>query len=198
MKMSCEALQLSESYRANDETETFFFCCTSCKKYLPNHVCVITPDRPSPCGISWISAERRPDFYIRIEKGAKIGFDEYLGVNSAFEEFTGGEVSRVKLHSVLNYPPPSGLLQQLIVFYIPENDSFGIIDKKYPGKTPVGLTFKEMEKSMIGKQMDGFVGASYSYLKSNSFLAGEGGWERITWVSPNVEKFLRMKSFAIG
>jgi len=198
MRSGCEALELSDSYRANDENETFFFCCTSCKKYLADHICIITPDRPSPCGISWISAERRPDFYIRVEKGVKIGFDEYAGVNAAFDEFTRGKVNRVKLHSVLNYPPPSGLLQQLIIFHIPENDSFGIIDKKYPGKTPVGQTFKEMEKTMIGEQKNGFVGASYSYLKSNSFLAGEGGWDRISWVSPNVEKFLRMKSFVIG
>ncbi|HID43185.1 MAG TPA: hypothetical protein EYP30_05305 [Archaeoglobaceae archaeon] len=189
---------MSDSYRPNDENEMFFFCCTSCKKNLPHHICIITPDRPSPCGISWASAERRPDFYLRIEKGIKIGFDEYEGVNRAFKEQCNGKIDRVKIHSVLNYPPPSGLLQQLIVFYIPENDSFGIVDKKYPGKTPIGLTFREMEKSIIGKQMDGFVGASYTYLKSNSFLSGEGGWDRINWVSPNVEKFLRMRSFAIG
>jgi acetyl-CoA decarbonylase/synthase complex subunit beta len=161
-------------------------------------VCVITPDKPSPCGISYISAERRPDFYQKVDKGERIGVDEYGGVNRAFEELSEGKIKKVKIHSVLDHPSPSGLLQQLIIFYIPEQDGFGIVDRNYPGKTPTDMTFRRIERPIMGKQVKGFVGASYAYLKSDNFIIGEGGWDRVVWVSPNVEKFLRIAAFTIG
>lgn len=145
------------------------------KKNLPHHVCIIAPDKPSPCGISWASAERRANFYVKIAKGEKVDDGEFEGVNEAVEKLSGGEFERVKLHSVLDHPLPSGMLQQLIIFYMPEQNGFGIVDKEYPVKTPIGLTFKEMEKIMLGEQVEGFLGASFSYLKSDNFLAGEGG-----------------------
>ncbi|MFW5935956.1 MAG: hypothetical protein ACOCSC_01575 [Candidatus Hadarchaeota archaeon] len=193
MDQSCKA-QLAD---VKEMEESFCFCCTSCQKHLPHHVCIITPDRPSPCGISWASAERRPKFYVKISKGRKIGDGEFEGVNRAIEELSDGEFDRAKLHSVLDHPLPSGMLQQVIIFYIPEQDGFGIVDKEYPGKTPLGMTFKEMEKMMLGRQVDGFLGASFSYLKSDNFIASEGGWDNIVWVSPRVEKLLRMATFAI-
>ncbi len=193
MNQSCEAHITGVSIME----EPFYFCCISCQKQLPHHVCVITPDRPSPCGISWASAERRPNFYQKIVKGREISDFEYEGVNRAVERLSDSAIKRVKLHSVLDCPLPSSPLQQVIIFYIPEQDGFGIVDRNYPLKTPIGLTFKEMEKIMLGEQIEGFLGASFSYLKSDNFLTCEGGWDRIVWVSPRVEKLLKMSTFAI-
>jgi CO dehydrogenase/acetyl-CoA synthase beta subunit len=92
---------------------------------------------------------------------------------------------------VLDKPLPTGLYSELIVFYVPEEDGFGIVDRGYTEKTPVGLTFEEMEKIIVGRQVEGFVGVSFSYLKSKKFLNGEGGWKRVVWMSPGVGKFLK-------
>lgn len=194
--LSYDALQ-SEIETLDESTERFCFFCTSCQNSIPNHLCVISLEKPSSCGISWTSAERRPDFYIKADKGKEIDLDEYEGINETFRKHTKGRVKRVKLHSVLDHPVPSGYIKQTIIFYIPEEDAFGITDKNYPGKTPVGLSFKEMDKILNGGQTDGLLGSSYSYLKSAKFLMGEGGWDRVVWVSPSIEKFLRMSSFAI-
>ncbi len=107
------------------------------------------------------------------------------------KEITEGKVEKVKLHRVLESPPLAGNFAEAIVFYIPEKDAFGIVDREYKKKTPVGLTFEEMEKLIAGRQVEGFVGVSFAYLKSPSFLKGEGGWKRVVWVSPKIYEFVR-------
>jgi acetyl-CoA decarbonylase/synthase complex subunit beta len=173
-----------------------FYICTSCQYYLPGHGCVISPERPSPCGTTWIEAKAAEElevvkYYSPAKKGEKIAESEYLGVNSAIEAVTEGKISKISLHSVLKNPPSIGLYSELIIFYDPDKDGFGIVDRNFKGKTPLGLTFEEMEKIMVGQQVEGFVGASYAYLKSEKFLKDEGGWNRVYWVSPNVYEYIK-------
>ncbi len=187
-----------KSRKIKDEDVNEFFGCVSCQYYVPNHVCVISPERPSPCGTSWFDAKVANEldivqYYFKIEKGDVVDEKggEYAGVNRAVEEKSEGNIKRVKLHSVLDKPLPTGLYSELIVFYIPEEDGFGIVDRKYRKRTPIGLTFDEMERLIVGQQVEGFVGISFAYLKSKKFLNGEEGWKRVVWVSPRVEEFLK-------
>ncbi len=184
------------SFRKKEEEVDTFYICTSCQYYLPNHGCVISPERPSPCGTTWTEAKAAEElevvkYYSPAEKGEKIAESEYSGIDSAIEAVTGGKISRVSLHSVLKNPSSTGLYSELIIFYDPSKDGFGIVDRNFKGKTPLGLTFEEMEKIMIGQQVEGFLGASYAYLKSEKFLKDEGGWNRVYWVSPNVYEYLK-------
>ncbi|WP_052302981.1 hypothetical protein [Archaeoglobus veneficus] len=167
-----------------EEKAIFFLCCTSCQSHIPDHFCIITPDRPSPCGITYERA-LRSKLFIRVPKGRQLGVDEFEGVNEFARKFG---IERVKLHSVLSYPPLTAL-HQLIIFYIPELDGFGIVDRSYKKMTPIGLTFQEMEKIMPGRQVEGFIGASFAYLKSRKFLAGEN--KPVVWASPKVEQKLK-------
>ncbi len=185
-----------KSFRKREEEVDTFYICTSCQYYLPNHGCVISPERPSPCGTTWTEAKAAEElevvkYYSQTEKGDKIAGSEYSGINSTIETVTGGKISRISLHSALKNPPSTGLYSELIIFYDPGEDGFGIVDRNYKGKTPLGLTFEEMERIIIGQQVEGFLGASYTYLKSEKFLRDEGGWKRVYWVSPNVYEYLK-------
>ncbi|MBO8182459.1 MAG: hypothetical protein H0Z28_06670 [Archaeoglobus sp.] len=182
-------------FRKSEEEVDKFYICTSCQYYLPGHGCVISPERPSPCGTTWTEAKAAEElevvkYYSPAEKGEKVG-SEYEGINSALSAVTEGKINRVSLHSALKNPPSTGLYSELIIFYDPSRDAFGIVDRAYKEKTPLGLTFDEMEKIMVGQQVEGFVGASYVYLKSEKFLQDDGGWKRVYWVSPNVYDYVK-------
>jgi acetyl-CoA decarbonylase/synthase complex subunit beta len=184
-----------EEYRVSEDEVTDFYACTSCQYYLLNHVCIISPDRPSPCGTAWPEAKAAEEleavhYYSRVEKGKKAGNDEFTGVDDAVKKMTEGKVEKIKLHSVLAFPPLTGLYSEAIVFYIPEKDGFGIVDRGYKKKTPIGLTFDEMERIIAGQQVEGFVGISFAYMKSEKFLKGGGGWKRVVWVSPGVYAYI--------
>ncbi len=175
-----------------------FFICESCKAYLPYHACIITPERPSPCGTLYTEAKSASEletvsYYSPVEKGEVVDAEkgEYSGVNEEIERRTESRVRGVKIHSVLENPPLTGNFAEAIVFYIPERDGFGIADRNYRRKTPIGLRFAEMEKFILGTQVEGFVGISFAYMKSKGFLKGEGGWKRVVWVSPKIYEFIK-------
>ncbi|WP_456435529.1 CO dehydrogenase/CO-methylating acetyl-CoA synthase complex subunit beta [Methanopyrus sp.] len=175
----------------SEEDVDEFYVCLMCQSFAPTHVCVITPDRPSLCGsITWHDAKAAykidPEGPIfPIEKGECLDPEagEYEGVNKAFQEHSQGAVERVFLHSCLEYPHTSCGCFQAVVFYIPEVDGFGIVDREYPGETPIGLPFSTMAgEASGGEQQPGFVGVSYGYMESDKFLQYDGGWERVVWV----------------
>ncbi len=168
------------------EIAEYFLCCTSCQNRFPGHFCIITPDRPSPCGITYGEALTRIEFFKKVRPGKRVGVDEYEGLNGFVKQF-GCE--RVKLHSVREYPHPTSPLQEIVAFFIPE-EGIGLVDRKFREKTPVGLTFEEMEILSAGRQVDGFTGVSYAYLRSENFLCGEGGWDSVVWMSPGVREFV--------
>jgi len=183
-------------FQRKEEEVDKFYICTSCQYYLPGHGCIISPERPSPCGTTWTEAKAAEElevvkYYSPAEKGEKIAESEYSGVNYAIEATTEGKISKVSLHSALKNPPSTGLYSELIIFYDPNKNGFGIVDRDFKGKTPLGLTFEEIEKIIVGQQVEGFVGASYAYLKSEKFLKDEGGWDRVYWVSPNVYEYIK-------
>jgi len=182
-----------EEIRVREEEVSEYYGCISCQTSLPNHVCIISPERPSPCGTSWSEAKTANElgivnYYFKIENVKKSGYE---AINRKVKELSEGKIKRINLHSVLTYPPPTGLYSELIVFYIPEKDGFGIVDRQYKFKTPIGLSFDEIERIIVGKQIEGFVGISYSYLKSPKFLKEEGGWKRVVWVSPKVYDYIK-------
>ncbi|WP_088335862.1 CO dehydrogenase/CO-methylating acetyl-CoA synthase complex subunit beta [Methanopyrus sp. KOL6] len=184
----------------SEEDVDEFYVCLMCQSFAPTHVCVITPDRPSLCGsITWHDAKAAykidPEGPIfPIEKGECLDPEagEYEGVNKAFQEHSQGTVERVFLHSCLEYPHTSCGCFQAVVFYIPEVDGFGIVDREYPGDTPIGLPFSTMAgEASGGEQQPGFVGVSYGYMESDKFLQYDGGWERVVWIPKALKE--RMK-----
>ncbi len=86
-----------------------YYSCTLCQTFAPNHVCVITPERPALCGaISWldgkIAYEMSPSGANQpVEKGSVINAQngEFEGVNRFIKRASHGEVERCSLYSVM-------------------------------------------------------------------------------------------------
>ncbi|HVP93672.1 MAG TPA: CO dehydrogenase/CO-methylating acetyl-CoA synthase complex subunit beta [Methanoregulaceae archaeon] len=183
-----------------DDDVDVFYGCSLCQSFAPSHVCVITPERYANCGaISWLDgrAAARVDpkgpIY-EIPKGECIDHEagEYAGVNEVVKEKSLSDVTRVQLYTAFGYPHTSCGCFECTTFYVPECDGLGIVNRDFRGTTPTGLTFGSIADSTGGgRQVDGFHGLSFEYMRSPKFLRASGGWERIIWMPSGVREKLR-------
>jgi acetyl-CoA decarbonylase/synthase complex subunit beta len=179
-----------------------FYGCTLCQSFAPTHVCVITPERYANCGaISWFDGRaaakvdpKGPIF--EIKKGNTIDefAGEWEGVNEIVKEKSLGEVTRVQLYTAFGYPHTSCGCFEAIAFYMPEVDGLGIVHRDFKGAAINGIPFSTMADSTAGgRQVDGFHGISFEYMRSPKFLQVDGGWNRIVWMPSEVKE--RVKDF---
>jgi len=195
-----EALRVYEARDArarglkDDEVDTFYGC-TLCQSFAPTHVCVITPQRYSNCGaISWFDARaaarvdpKGPIFPIPKGECLDPVKGEYEGVNKVVKEKSLGAIERVWLYTAFGYPHTSCGCFEAAAFYIPEVDGFGIVHRGFRGETPNGLTFVAVADATAGgRQVDGFHGISFEYMRSPKFLQADGGWHRVVWAPKEV------------
>lgn len=189
-----------------------FATCVGCSPFAPDHVCILTPERPPQCG-------RR---YEQIRTGALYGYDdmtnihhrllhasinsfgicakgdpidpiagEWSGVNEAVVRLSGGRTTRVQLHALDQAPPTGCSCFQLIMFESSTpRAGVAIMDRRYKGEAPDGRTWTDLHYALTGKQTPGMAGASLGYLVSRKFLAGHGGWQSVVWVSPRIAAFM--------
>jgi acetyl-CoA decarbonylase/synthase complex subunit beta len=119
---------------------------------------------------------------------------EYTGVNAVVKEKSLGNVERVQLYSAFGYPHTSCGCFECTTFFVPECDGLGIVHRDFRGTTPTGLSFGAIADSTAGgRQVDGFHGLSFEYMRSPRFLAASGGWKRIVWLPSELKE--RMKDF---
>ncbi len=183
-----------------DEDVDVFYGCSLCQSFAPAHVCVITPQRYANCGaISWLDgrAAARVDpkgpIY-EIAKGTCTDplTGEYEGVSRVVKEKSLGEIPRIQLYTAFGHPHTSCGCFECTTFYVPECDGLGIVHRDFRDVTPTGLTFGAIADSTGGgRQVDGFHGLSFEYMRSKRFLAGDGGWERIVWMPADVKDRLK-------
>lgn len=197
-----EALKIYEARDARarglkDKDVEVFYGCTLCQSFAPSHVCVITPERYANCGaISWFDGRaaakvdpKGPIFEIKKGKCLDEWEGEWEGANEIVKEKSLGEVTRVQLYTAFDYPHTSCGCFELTTFYVPEVHGLGIVHRDFKGPTPVGLTFGGIADSTAGgRQVDGFHGLSFEYMRNPSFLRVDGGWNRIIWLPAEVKK----------
>src|SRR5665811_385204 len=180
----------------HDEDVDVFYGCTLCQSFAPTNVCVVSPDRVSLCGaINWFDGRAAakvdpegPQF--AIEKGEVIDAigGEYSGVNEKAVALSGGEYSRIKIHSFFEYPHTSCGCFEVVGFYIPEVDGIGWVDRDFTGIAPNGLAFSTMAgQTGGGKQIIGFLGVGVNYFRSPKFIQADGGWKRVVWMPKNLK-----------
>jgi acetyl-CoA decarbonylase/synthase complex subunit beta len=180
-----------------DEDVDEFYGCVLCQSFAPTHVCTVTPTRIALCGaITWFDARaasrvdpKGPNF--PIPKGELLDEvkGEYSGINEVTKEKSMGEVDRVYLHSIFEYPHTSCGCFESIAFYIPEVDGIGIVPRDFQGEAVNGLAFSAMAtQAGGGKQSDGFLGMAIEYMRSPKFLQADGGWERVVWLPSETKK----------
>jgi acetyl-CoA decarbonylase/synthase complex subunit beta len=185
-----------------DEDVEEFYGCNLCQSFAPTHSCVITPQRYANCGaISWFDgkAAARVDpkgSIFKMLKGECIDpiKGEYTGANESLKKNTMGTIKRVQLYTAFGYPHTSCGCFEATAFYIPEVDGLGIVHRGFKETAVNGLTFSALADSTAGgRQVDGFHGISFEYMRSPKFLQADGGWNRIVWIPESAKE--RVKQF---
>jgi acetyl-CoA decarbonylase/synthase complex subunit beta/acetyl-CoA synthase len=183
-----------------DSDVNTYYSCTLCQTFAPNHVCVITPERPALCGaISWldgkIAYEISPSGANQpIEKGTVINTlaGEFDGVNKFVKKASHGEVDRCSLYSIMEYPMTCCGCFECIALMLPEVNGIMIVNREFKGITPSGMTFSTLAGTIGGgAQTPGFAGISKNYILSDRFLQAEGGIERLVWMPSSLKEELK-------
>jgi len=182
----------------DDDVDTFYGC-TLCQTFAPNHVCTITPQRNPYCGIvTYFGARAFCDidpygYTFKMPKGRCMDpiAGQYEGVNQVTFERSSRTVKKVNLYSAIKYPQTNCGCFEAAIFYIPEVDGLGMVDRRYGVETPIGITFSTMAGFMSGgHQNHGYMGCSYRTPRSKRFLQADGGWERVVWIPKEYKKLM--------
>ena len=185
-----------------DRDVSTYYSCTLCQTFAPNHVCIITPERPALCGaISWldgkIAYEISPSGANQpVEKGAVVNAQngEFEGVNRFVQKASHGEIERCSLYSVMEYPMTCCGCFEAIALMLPEVNGIMVVNREFKGITPSGMTFSTLAGTIGGgAQTPGFAGISKNYILSDRFLQGEGGIERLVWMPSQLKEELKSR-----
>lgn len=183
----------------SDEGVEEFYDCTLCQSFAPAHVCIITPSRMGGCGsIGWLDARasfkidtKGPNQPFKPGKLVDPKYGIYEGINKHVSERSLGAIKEISLHTIFKNPHTSCGCFEAICFYIPEVDGIGIVHRKFTKPTVNGLKFSTIAGHVGGgTQQEGFLGVAAEYLRSNKFLQGDGGWERVVWMPQSLKELV--------
>jgi acetyl-CoA synthase len=182
-----------------DESVETFYSCLLCQSFAPNHVCIITPERLGLCGAyNWLDGkaayeidETGPNQPVKKGdcldpvKGVWQGINEYVYTNShkALEAFCA--------YSIMDRPMTSCGCFEVICAYVPECNGIMVVNREFPGETPVGMTFSTIAGNVGGgQQTPGFMGIGKVFLTSRKFMFAEGGHKRLIWMPKELKQLL--------
>ena len=174
-----------------DEDIDTYYSCTLCQSFAPNHVCVISPERPGLCGAySWLDCRAAYEISPAganqpISKGKCIEptIGQWDNVNAFVLKTSGGNVDRMSQYSMITDPMTSCGCFECIAAVLPSTGGIMIVNREYPEMTPCGMKFSTLAGTVGGgQQTPGFIGHSKHYVCSKKFIAAEGGIQRIVWM----------------
>ena len=183
-----------------DEDTDTYYSCTLCQSYAPNHVCIVTPERPGLCGAyTWLdcaaSHEMNPHGPNQpVPKAATLDAvkGQWAGVNDFLTVASNGALRRLNAYSIIDDPMTSCGCFECIAAIVPEVNGVMIVDREFPGMTPVGMTFSTMAGEIGGGiQTPGFLGIGKLYIGSKKFIFAEGGLKRVVWMPSALKEELR-------
>ncbi|MBA7690181.1 Carbon monoxide dehydrogenase/acetyl-CoA synthase subunit alpha [subsurface metagenome] len=183
-----------------DEDIDTFYSCTLCQSFAPNHLCVVSPERPGLCGAySWLDC--RAAFEITpsgpnqpISKGNCIEptIGQWDKVNAFVIKTSGGNVERMSQYSMITDPMTSCGCFECITAVLPSTGGIMIVNREFPEMTPCGMKFSTLAGTVGGgQQTPGFIGHSKHYICSRKFIAAEGGIKRIVWMPTMLKEELK-------
>ncbi len=182
-----------------DDQVDVFFACTNCRPFAPRNVSIISPERVSPCGqCTWLDAKasyelnaggaRRPISLgkpIDREKGIWEGTNQYARTASQ------GRIQQVSLYSIMQAPMAACADFECMVVLIPEANGVMVLGREDTMMaTPAGLTVETFASVAAGEQIPGIVGMGRRHLLSRKFIAPEGGFKRVVWMSSTLKDSL--------
>jgi acetyl-CoA synthase len=180
-----------------DESVDTFYSCLLCQSFAPNHVCVVSPERLGLCGaVNWMDAKaafeinptggnqpvKKGDTTDEV-KGRWKGVDEYVKKESH------GALEGFSAYSLMDAPMTSCGCFEAIVALVPEANGIMIVDRGFPGMTPIGMKFSTLAGTVGGgAQTPGFTGIGKYFLTSKKFLTADGGFKRIVWLTTSIKE----------
>lgn len=182
-----------------DDDVDVFYSCTLCQTFAPDHVCIITPERPALCGaISWLDGRIAHEISpaganqpVKKEGLIDRSGGEFEGVNRFIKKASHGAVDRCRLYAVVEYPMTACGCFEAIALVLPEVNGIMVVNREYKGETPSGMTFSTLAGTIGGgAQTPGFAGISKGYILSDRFLQAEGGIERLVWLPADLKEEL--------
>lgn len=174
-----------------DESVDTFYSCLLCQSFAPSHVCVITPERLGLCGAyNWLDGKAAYEIDPTggnqpVPKGELIDsrYGRYSGVDEYLKKASGGAVETLNLYTIMENPMTSCGCFECIVAIIPEANGVMIVNRGFPGMTPIGMKFSTLAGTVGGgMQTPGFMGIGVNFITSKKFLYGDGGIKRIVWM----------------
>jgi len=174
-----------------DEDVETFYSCTLCQSFAPNHVCVVSPERPGLCGAySWLDCRAAYEITPSgpnqpISKGNCIEptIGQWDRINAFVLKTSGGNVERMSQYSMITDPMTSCGCFECIAAVLPSTGGIMIVNREFPEMTPCGMKFSTLAGTVGGgQQTPGFIGHSKHYICSKKFIAAEGGIKRIVWM----------------
>ena len=178
--------------RLNDASVEEFYSCTLCQKVMPDQVCVISPERPGPCGANnWLDCKATscidpdgPIQPIRLGRPNDLEQGNWDSINGWVASNSHGVVSEISMYSVMQNPATAGNRPECVVMLIPEANGVMIVSREDRSMTPAGVTFATMSEIVSsGEQRPGVMGIAKSYLISPKFISADGGFRRVVWMS---------------
>ena len=189
-----------------------FYSCVGCSAFVPNHMCVITPERPPQCSrpfemiktgalyqyddmsnIHHNIQHRLINSFQTFEKGTLIDPEcgEWTGASDQMRRLTHGRTRRVLLHTLKDNPHTGCGCFRLIMFKTETpRKGIAIMGRAFKGKAPDGRVWNDLHYVVGGKQTPGYVAGSHGYLFSPKFLQADGGWDSVKWVSQDIAKVM--------
>ncbi len=174
-----------------DEDVETFYSCTLCQSFAPNHVCIVSPERPGLCGAySWLDCRAAYEITPSgpnqpISKGNCIEptIGQWDRINAFVLKSSGGNIERMSQYSMIADPMTSCGCFECIAAVLPSTGGIMIVNREYPEMTPCGMKFSTLAGTVGGgQQTPGFIGHSKHYINSKKFIAAEGGIKRIVWM----------------
>ena len=187
-----------------DEDVETFYSCTLCQSFAPNHVCVVSPERPGLCGAySWLDCRAAYEITPSgpnqpIPKGSVIEptIGQWDRVNAFVVKSSGGNIERMSQYSMIVDPMTSCGCFECIAAVLPSTGGIMIVNREFAEMTPCGMKFSTLAGTVGGgQQTPGFIGHSKHYINSKKFIAAEGGIQRIVWMPKMLKEEIR-ESFA--
>jgi acetyl-CoA synthase len=182
-----------------DEAVDTFYSCALCQSYAPNHICIITPERVGLCGAyNWLDGKAAYEMNPHggnqpVKKGDVVEpvVGQWKGVNDFVSNASNGAFERFSAYSMISDPMTSCGCFECIACVLPGTSGIMIVDREYPGQTPVGMTFSNLaEMTGGGQQTPGFIGIGTLYALSRKFISADGGLARLVWTTTRIKEKL--------
>ena len=183
-----------------DDLVDDFYTCTMCQSFAPAHICIVSPERIGLCGaINWLDAKagheispNGPNQPLKKEDAIDIDKGEFRGINDMISSASPGDIERICMYRLMDAPMTSCGCFEVIAAMTVDMQAVVLVDRDFPGMTPVGMKFSTLAGSIGGgRQTPGFMGIGRKYITSEKFISAEGGIARIAWMPKHLKDLIK-------